>query len=273
MNLYVQYIFSVNNEVLKEILIAELSEQGFEGFEERENELVAYIHQLNCNEEAVNGIAQSHHVSLSKKIIEEQNWNAVWESNFQPVIINDVLAIRAQFHQPIKSVLHEIIITPKMSFGTGHHATTYMMAEQISKLNIKNKTVFDFGTGTGVLAILSEKLGAENIVAIDNDEWSLHNAAENIKENNCAKIELHKAEHPPTNKSFDVVLANINKNIITENFNKLFHAMNNNGCMLLSGLLEADEPDIRRLASKYNLHFVKACRRENWLLLQFNNFV
>ena len=128
----------------------------------------------------------SHFKFIFKEtLIPEANWNQVWESNFDPVIVDDFVAIRADFHEPVKGVSLEIIITPKMSFGTGHHATTYMMIEQMRELDFTGKSVFDFGTGTGVLAILAEKLGANKVIAVDNDEWSIENAEENFEKNNC----------------------------------------------------------------------------------------
>src|SRR5205809_7074705 len=143
-------------------------------------------------------------------MIAEQNWNSIWEENFQPVIIQNAVAIRAHFHQPITTVQHEIIITPKMSFGTGHHATTYLMLEQMTSIDFAGKSVLDYGTGTGVLSIYAEKLGAAAITAIDNDEWSINNAAENIQQNNCKKINLALGNKPPAKHIYQVELANIN---------------------------------------------------------------
>src|SRR5205085_7037613 len=137
-----------------------------------------------------------------------------WEKNFERVIIDDFVAIRAPFHKPIQKVTHEIVITPKMSFGTGHHATTFMMIQQMQDVDFKNKKVLDFGTGTGILAILAEKLGATKITAIDNDEWSISNANENIKTNNCRNIQLLLSDSPMLSQKFDVILANINKSVI-----------------------------------------------------------
>ena len=255
---FVEYIFTVDDE-LKDILIAELSEIGFEGFEEKENELVAFINDDAFNETELTAIINHHKISFSKQIIKEQNWNEVWESNFEPVIINDQVLIRAHFHQPIKNIPHEIIITPKMSFGTGHHATTHMMIEQMLSIDFTNKTVFDFGTGTGVLAIFAEQKNAASITAIDNDEWSINNATENVQQNNCTKIKLFLGDKPFTETGFDIVLANINKNIITDNFQNIVSALNTTATLLLSGLLVADESDILQLASTFNVKTHKNC--------------
>src|SRR5579875_1868909 len=152
------------NEEQQEILVSQLSEFEAVGFEQTENFLIAYFNEISFKSYDVIELLKGY--SFHVTTIEEKNWNEVWESNFQPVIVNNFCAIRAEFHEPIKNVEHEIIITPKMSFGTGHHATTYMMIEQMQQIDFKDKTVFDFGTGTGILAILAEKLGAKKITAI-----------------------------------------------------------------------------------------------------------
>lgn len=265
----VRYTFRVNDENLREILIAELSAIRFDGFEERSEELLAFISSNNLDENAVDAIASKYDVGFDKQIISSQNWNAIWEASFQPVVIGDAVAIRASFHQPIKTVAHEIIITPKMSFGTGHHATTYMMIERMCQLDFNNKSVFDFGTGTGVLAILAEKLGAESVTAIDNDEQSIENAAENIFQNDCTKISLALRIELPRKRKYNFVLANINRNIIIENFPLLVEVMQPGGNLLLSGLLEKDKSDVMQLAFGADLAPVTGKDRDGWILLQF----
>lgn len=252
------------------MLIAQLSEIGFEGFEEEENKLKAFIESNNFDETLFHDISTPLHVDFSKTIIEETNWNKIWESNFDPVIVDDFVAVRADFHEPIKDVELEIIITPKMSFGTGHHATTYMMMQQMREINFINKTVFDFGTGTGVLAILAEKLGAKNIVAIDNDSWSIENAAENIKRNDCTAIDLRLANTATMEDNFDIILANINKNVILENLEVLTKQLSPNGSLILSGLLIEDEGDILTKSKKNGLKFLKKDKKGSWLLLKLS---
>lgn len=210
-----------------------------------------------------------YQLSFTKQLIPEQNWNAVWESNFQPVIIDDFVAIRADFHEPIKNVQHEIIITPKMSFGTGHHATTEMMMRQMREIDFADKTVFDFGTGTGVLAILAEKLGAAKVIAVDNDDWSIANAEENIRRNNCTEISLQKSDTVPTDTKFDIILANINKNVLVENLQALAGQLSIHGIMLLSGLLISDEPDMLAAIGMFSLILRDKSVRENWICLKF----
>jgi len=265
---YIQIEFDRITSEQSSILVAQLSEMNFEGFEESEISLKAFIPVKGYDEQAVNEIALKQQVSFNKTIIEETNWNQLWESNFDPVIVNDFVAIRAGFHEPIKGVEHEIVITPKMSFGTGHHATTYMMIGQMKQIDFRNKIVLDFGTGTGVLAILAEKLGAKKIVAIDHDDWSIDNAAENIHWNNCSLIELKKADSADVDNSFDIILANINKNVISDNFSAFAKQLKPGGILLLSGLLQEDKDDIFRKNTEYSLQLIQTAVRANWLCIK-----
>jgi ribosomal protein L11 methyltransferase len=271
MNQYIQIEFQNISAEQSELLIAQLSEIGFDGFEEEENKLKAFIPANDFIGTAVKEIAVSQNLSFTQTTIEETNWNAVWESNFQPVIVDDFVGIRADFHEPITGVEHEIVITPKMSFGTGHHATTYMMIQQMRDIDFTGKSVFDFGTGTGILAILAEKLGASKIFAVDYDEWSIENAAENLKRNSCSKFELKKADNAEGEEYYDIILANINKNVILDNFPALVKQMAPTGVLLLSGLLQTDETDISAAASKYSLKLEKTNMKNNWISLRFNH--
>ena len=161
------------------------------------------------------------------------------------------------------------MITPKMSFGTGHHATTFMMIQQMREIDFTGKTVFDFGTGTGILAILAEKLGASKIVAVDYDEWSIANAEENLVRNKCSKVGLKKADTAAGEEQYDIILANINKNVILDNFSSLVKKLSHPGILLFSGLLEGDENDITTAASKSALRFSVKSSRNNWIALRF----
>jgi len=271
MNNYIQIEFQDISTEQAERLIAELNEIGFEGFEEVEKKLSAFISAETYNESQVKEIADKLSLVFSKSVIEETNWNEVWEANFQPVVVNDFVGIRADFHQPITNVEHEIIITPKMSFGTGHHATTYMIIQQMREIDFTNKSVFDFGTGTGVLAILAEKLGAKKVLATDNDEWSINNATENIEKNNCTRIELRLSSEVPEQEKFDVILANINKNVILANLPLLYQRLKTNGILLLSGLLAEDEKDMLEAIDKLKLKFINKTVRSNWLSLRLSS--
>lgn len=269
MNNYLEIKIENISEEQSAILIAQLNELGFNGFEEGENFLTAFIEEQNFDEDELQEIISAQHLSYKKNFIQQKNWNEEWEKNFEPVTVDDFVGIRAEFHPPIKNVQHEIIITPKMSFGTGHHATTYMMIQQMRNIDFNNKTVFDFGTGTGVLAILAEKLGAKNIVAIDNDEWSISNAKENIDRNNCKRIQLFLSSELPVKEKFDVVLANINKNVVLQNVKRLTKLLSESGQLLVSGLLAEDETDIVNAAVKSELKPTVRIRKDKWISLKF----
>ena len=254
------------NEEQQEILISQLSELAVEGFEQTDNYLVAYFNEKTFKSFEVNELLKGY--TLTTKTIEEKNWNEEWESNFQSVIVDKFCAIRAEFHKPITDVKHEIIITPKMSFGTGHHATTYMMIEQMREINFSNKTVFDFGTGTGILSILAEKSSASKIIAIDIDEWSIANARENIERNNCSKISVNLSAQIP-HENFEIILANINRNVILDYLPQLNKHLKSNCWLLLSGLLVSDEDVIREACNNENLEFLRRTERSNWISLLF----
>ena len=271
MSNYIQIQFQNITTAQAEMLIAELSQQYFEGFEEQGALLKAFIPEKDFDETVLNEIALQHNLSFQKSVIEETNWNQVWESNFEPVVVDDFVSVRAEFHAPEKNAEHEIIITPKMSFGTGHHATTYMMIQQMRGIDFKNKIVFDFGTGTGVLAILAEKLGAENILATDNDEWSINNALENIERNNCHKIDIKLSSVIPVENKFDIILANINKNVILENLSTLKSQLLPEGILLVSGLLVDDKEDILTATEKFKLKVFNIIERNNWLSIRLKN--
>jgi ribosomal protein L11 methyltransferase len=253
-------------EELQDILISSLSELGATGFEQQENILLAYFPELDFNSYEVNEILKSYPHTL--QTIEEQNWNQVWESNFQPVVVDNFCAIRADFHEPILNVELEIIITPKMSFGTGHHATTYMMVSQMRNMDLVGKSVFDFGTGTGILAILAEKLGATEIFAIDVDDWSITNTLENMERNGCKRIEVMLTSILPEQK-FDVVLANINRHVIEQYLPSLKMILAEDGKILFSGLLVEDGPFIIEKCRDY-FKLEKREEKNNWLSLLFS---
>jgi len=264
----IQIIFSELKPEQQDILIALLSDSGFEGFEETENVLEAFINEKMFDKPVLDEIVNKIQIGYKINRVEETNWNQLWESNFQPVIVNDFVAIRAEFHEPIKNVEHEIIITPKMSFGTGHHATTYMMIEQMKGIDFNNKTVFDFGTGTGILAILAQKLGAESIVAVDNDEWSIENAFENIQKNNAGKVLVEKGSGVSGENKYDIILANINKNVILENFKSLCNHLADSGILLISGILAEDCIEIVKTGNELNMKVDKELNNNGWICLK-----
>lgn len=262
---YIQLNFTSISEEECNQLIAWLSDIGFTGFEENENSLIACINQEAFNIEDLDRILAIIPAEYSKSIIVDKNWNAQWESSFDPIIVNDFVAIRASFHQPIKNVKNEIIITPKMSFGTGHHATTFMMIEQMEGLDFEGKTVVDFGTGTAVLAILAEKMGAVSIDAIDYDEWSIENAIENAAANNCSKINLIQAETISTATAYDIILANINLNVIVDNLAAIKAVSKKGTSILLSGFIKADEPAMVNALAENGILQLKTVQKAEWI--------
>jgi ribosomal protein L11 methyltransferase len=266
---YIHLKFATTSKEQQEILIALLSDQGFEGFEEGNNYLSAFIPENQWHQQATDAIRIGEEpLSYTTEVIAPRNWNEEWEKNFEPVIVHDFCAVRAHFHQPVKEVQYEVIITPKMSFGTGHHATTFMMIEFMQQLDLRNKTVLDFGTGTGILAILAEKQGASAVTAIDNDDWSINNAAENIGVNKATKIVLEKAHDLQKFTLFNVILANINKHVLLANMAALKQHLTPGGVLIMSGLLSGDRQDIEHTAGEANLKIVEQKQQNNWIALQ-----
>ena len=267
---HIQITFSDLQPEQQDLLIAHLAEAGYDGFEEAEHELKAFIKEMDFDKLLLQEIAYKYQLAFSEQLIPEQNWNAEWEAGFQPVVIKNFLAIRAEFHEPVPAVELEIIITPKMSFGTGHHATTLLMIEAMLEIDLRGKKVFDFGTGTGILAILSEKSGASEVMAIDNDDWSIANAKENIDRNHCMKIRLDQADKIKTGETYDVILANLNKQAILENFSAMVSCLKPGSLLLLSGLLESDETEIDSIARDFHLEVCGKTSNKNWICLVFN---
>lgn len=269
---YLQLQFHPLTKEQQEMLIAQLSDLGFEGFEEVMNTLVAFIPEANYDAAAVKELLPGENVQVTTTVIPPKNWNEEWEKNFDPVTIGQYAAIRAHFHAPIITVQHEIVITPKMSFGTGHHATTYMMIDYMQELDnegkLSGKKILDFGTGTGVLAILAEKAGATSVTALDNDDWSIENAAENIQKNQCTKIVLQKADALHLRQQFDVILANINKNVLLLNMAEIRQHLQEDGVVLMSGLLEGDRVDIEAAAQKHGLVIKSEKKQNSWISLR-----
>jgi len=251
----------------RDVLIALSANIGYTGFEEEGNDLKTFITKDRFSQHELDSILQVVPVGFSISEIEEQNWNAQWESSFEPIIVKDFVAVRASFHEAVHNVKYEVIITPKMSFGTGHHETTFMMLERMQHIEFAGKTVIDFGTGTGILAILAAKMGAESITAIDNDDWSIDNARENISANNCTNILLVKAETIPGTENAPIILANINLNIIVSNLDAIKNAAIPGGTILFSGIMLHDEPLIIQALNEKGIEILEIFRKNNWIAL------
>lgn len=266
--LHFQFHFSGIPLSEQDQLIAILADNAT-GFEQEENDLFAYTGDEQLFKDSLADFPLYH---FSIKQIEEQNWNQQWESSFEPVTIfsNDkpFVHIRASFHPAFKNSTHEIVITPKMSFGTGHHATTSLVVKNMKDIHFENKSVIDFGTGTGVLAILAEKCGASSLLAIDNDEWSINNARENFEVNGCSKFELVLAEEINCSEPVDVLIANINLNIILAHLSHMKECLKPNGILLLSGMLIEDSKVISENLRSLNFEEINIEHQQNWITVK-----
>lgn len=265
---YFQITIAVTDPVQQDILIALLTELGYEGFEQQDDALLAFLPESGFDDTVLTATLRPYDLAFSAALLPERNWNEEWERNFTPVQVDNFCAVRAYFHPPVPGVAHELIITPKMSFGTGHHATTYMMLQAMEHLNFTGKVVLDFGTGTGVLAILAEKLGAARIVAIDIDDWSIYNAKENITENHCVKIVPEKSDKIPLGQQFDIILANINKHVLLGGIAEMGQQLRIGGVILMSGLLHDDFEEIENQALLTNLSVSERTSKGSWICLK-----
>ncbi|ANH81937.1 ribosomal protein L11 methyltransferase [Niabella ginsenosidivorans] len=266
---YIEVIFKNISGETAEKIIASLAEEA-DGFEEDADGLKAFFSSSTITTEKLHDLIQQQALPYELHELEAQNWNAVWESNFEPVVVADFVAVRASFHPANKQVQHEILINPKMSFGTGHHATTWLMLQQMQAISFKNKNVFDFGTGTGILAILATQLGAAGVLATDLDEWSITNARENFDINNCREIRLLQSDSAGQGGHFDVILANINKNVLLPALPRLKEQLNPGGILLLSGILAEDEEDMVRCAAEAGLILTNKVLKNNWLCIRLS---
>lgn len=267
--MHAQIAFFTADESLQEILIAELSIAGYDGFETKDDALYAFINNENFDQFLIEETSDKYNVRYEVKQLKDENWNTLWESNFQPVTVEDAIGIRAHFHPPFQDVQYEIIITPKMSFGTGHHATTFLMMQRMLRLDFTDKKVFDFGTGTGILAILSEKLGAKEVLATDNDEWCINNSLENAEQNTCKRIKIRKSDTAYMNDCFDIILANINKHILLEYIKDVSAQLITNGFILISGILLQDEQEMKEAAVMNELVHISTSAKDNWIMMLF----
>ena len=268
---YLEFNFKIQPlQPWNEILMAELIEVGFDSFTEEHDGILAYIQADLFQEEALRAIhlLQNPEVQISYTFQEMPNinWNEEWEKNFSPINIENEVSIRAEFHEN-QNLPHEIIIQPKMSFGTGHHATTYLMIQQMLDMDFQDKTVLDMGCGTSVLAIFAKQRGAGKTVAIDIDEWSVENSKENAERNN---VELEISQGTAENlgaENFDIILANINRNILISDIPTYVSVLNAGGQLLLSGLCFFDVDDILEVCTAHNLNLKKKIQREEWVSL------
>lgn len=273
---YIGYNFEVNPLVpAVEILIAELGLVGFESFVETNTGLTAYIQKKDWDSSILDDVqiikSGEFRITYTFNEIEQTNWNAEWERNFRPIVVDNVCTVRAPFHK-VPNTKYDIVIEPKMSFGTGHHETTHMMIQHILKNEFEGKRVLDMGCGTGVLAILAEKKGAKAVDAIDIDNWCYVNSIENARRNNCKNVDVFEGDASLlTNKTYDIIIANINRNILLEDMATYVKCLMPNGILLLSGFYKSDIQVIEQECVKYGLKLEETIERNQWVSLKFLN--
>lgn len=271
---YIGYTFKVIPLLpASEILIAQLAEVGFESFEELEDGIKGYIQEQNWKENVLDDVFiledEDFKITYSFKKIEQINWNEAWESNFQPITVDDLCTVRAPFHE-VPSTEYDIVIEPKMSFGTGHHATTHMMIQHLLELNLNRKRVLDMGCGTAILGILAEKRGAVSVDAIDIDNWCYLNSIENAKRNNCRLISVYEGGADLLkDQTYDIIIANINRNILLQDMKAYTNRLADKGTLLLSGFYEEDIDVIHAEVIKYGLETINKKVKNNWVGLRY----
>ncbi|MEE4257054.1 MAG: 50S ribosomal protein L11 methyltransferase [Bacteroidales bacterium] len=253
------------------IIIARLAALGFDGFIEEEDHVLAY--KVKEKEEAAD-ISDALRISgleaAGLNLMEDQNWNEAWESDYQPVVIGNDMVVRAPFHKPMQGIEYDIVIEPRMAFGTAHHETTEQMLMMIHKMDIRGKKVLDMGCGTAVLAILAGMMGAAEVLAIDNDEWAYHNSIDNIRLNKGIEAEvLHGDAGLLENREFDIIFANINRNILLEDIPQYAGALAGKGKLLLSGFYLEDLPVIEEKSAASGLRLLNTSVKNNWVAALF----
>jgi len=270
---YVEVRWTVNPLIpFREILTVYLADVGFDSFVEVEEGVLAYIPSHLLVEEQLHQLVQSMkdmeaECSFTHQEIEQQNWNAEWESQFSPIEVSEDCRVRAPFHEAV-TVKYDLIIEPKMSFGTGHHATTFLMLDQMLKMNFQSQRVLDMGSGTGVLAFLAEKMEALAIDAIDIDDWAFENCKENAERNGCHKTQIIQGGAEQIQQQYDVIIANINRNILVQDGNVYMDHLMSGGTLLLSGFYEEDQSILKAAFS--NLRFVQSNVKEGWCMMEFH---
>ena len=269
---YIQYSFTITPaEPGSDILIALLADLGFESFTQNETGVDAYIQEEFENEDLVKELSfEDFTFSYVRTLIPKTNWNEEWEKNFNPVYVDDLVCIRAHFHPAAENIKHDIVITPKMSFGTGHHDTTWLVSKTMFSIPFANTYVLDMGCGTGILAILAKQLGATKLLGIDIDEWSIENSIENAAINNASDIEFKKSDASllSSQETFDVILANINKNVLKKDLPAYFTWLKKEGYLLLSGFFTADVEELKQLATTIGFSFEESYNKNEWAVIK-----
>lgn len=274
---YIKAIFKFEGieDYQQDLLISDLADSGFDTFEDSENGFTAFVIKDNFSEEDLKKLlgnyAEDFQTSYILEDVADENWNAEWEKNFSPLIIDDVCYVRATFHEPKPSYPYEIVIDPKMAFGTGHHQTTTMVMQYILAADIKDKEILDMGCGTGILAILAAKLGAKSLVAIDYDDICYESTIENAALNNVSNLSaLCGGKEVIPNEQYDIILANINRNILLDQISRYAEALKPDGKIFFSGFyLDPDLGMIAAECAKYGIKYVDHKQNGDWVAAQF----
>lgn len=274
---YLEITFDIPSKenYIKDILSAELADLGFESFSDEADPFIGYIQQDSFDETKLADLLANFEyekgISYSTKQAEDKDWNEEWEKNFfQPIVIGDKCVIHSTFHKDYPKVQYDIVIDPKMAFGTGHHATTSLMAKAILDIDVKDKSLLDMGCGTAILAILAALRGATPITGIDIDEWAYNNAIENIQLNHTEQITLKKGGAELLgDEMFDIILANINRNILLNDIKRYVKVLNSNGLLILSGFYESDIDAIEKECNQYGLEKLSYEKNNNWVAVRF----
>ena len=273
-NIYIGYHFTIDPvELGSEILIAELGEKAFESFIETETGISAFVQKELWDTNILEDIQilsnPEFKIEYTFEEIEQVNWNEEWEKNFEPIDVDGKCHVRAPFHEKT-SAEYDIVIEPKMSFGTGHHETTHMMIQHLLETDLVGKKTLDMGCGTAILAILAEMKGAQPIDAIDIDNWCYLNSIENAERNNCKHISVYEGDASLlVGKKYDVIIANINRNILLNDMQQYVDCLNENGILFLSGFYTEDIPVISESCTSRGLTYVKQFERNNWVALKY----
>lgn len=275
-NSYIGYHFTIEpKELGSEILIAELGEKAFESFTETETGIDAFVQKELWDETILDGIyilqSEEFNINYTFEEIEQINWNEEWEKNFEPIEVDGKCHVRAPFH-PKTEAEFDIVIEPKMSFGTGHHETTHMMIQHLLEMDVNGLNTLDMGCGTAILAILAEMKGAQPIDAIDIDNWCYLNSIENAERNNCKHINVYEGDAALLQgKKYDLIIANINRNILLNDMQSYVDCLNAGGTILFSGFYEEDIPFIDNSCTEKGLTYIKKFQRNNWVSLKYVN--
>ena len=275
-NNYIGYHFTVSpKELGSEILVAELEDKAFESFMETEEGISAYVQKELWSEDILNNVSilnnDDFKISYKVEEIEQVNWNEEWEKNFEAIDVDGKCHVRSPFHS-MTDAEFDIVIEPKMSFGTGHHETTHMMIQHLLETDVTNMKTLDMGCGTAILAILAEMKGAKPIDAIDIDNWCYLNSIENAERNNCSHITVYEGDAALLKgKKYDLIIANINRNILLNDMQHYVDCLNPKGTILFSGFYTEDIPFIDKSCTSKGLTYVKKFERNNWVSLKYVN--